>query len=142
MGSGGSSHSHHSSNDMNENRKRKIIQQAEFIYPKFFIKNAVIETYDRDNVREIWRYVSSNTSPEFAMQRANDPNFSHSTCMIWFFHVFYDRLFDLHPEVKPLFQGNILKQGNHPTLINLNLTEQPKPKPKPNYQNQDINWWK
>ena len=116
MGSG-SSHSH-SSNEMHENRKRKINQQAEFIYPNFVIKNATIETYDRDNVREVWRYVSSNTSPEFANQRSNDPTFSHSTCMVWFFHVFYDRLFDLHPEVKHLFQGNILKQGNHQHSLN------------------------
>lgn len=38
--------------------------------------------------------------------------FPYNSCVIWFFHVFYDRLFDVHPEVKPLFQNDIIKQGH------------------------------
>ena len=109
MGGGNS----HSSSDVTEGRKRKINQQAEFIYPKFYIKHAVIETYDRENVRQVWNYICSNTSPEFSSQRMKDSTFPHANCMVWFFHVFYDRLFDVHPEVKHLFQDNILKQGNY-----------------------------
>lgn len=40
-----------------------------------------------------------------------DPNFHQASCISWFYSIFYERLFDVHPMCRPLFTSGIISQG-------------------------------
>jgi hemoglobin-like flavoprotein len=41
----------------------------------------------------------------------SDPSFHQASCISWFYSVFYERLFDVHPLCRPLFTSGIISQG-------------------------------
>ena len=39
-----------------------------------------------------------------------NPEFTHTSCISYFFDVFYERLFDVHPLCKPMFKSGMKAQ--------------------------------
>lgn len=63
-----------------------------------------------DLAKKSWNLVIEDRSPAFAEQKTN-PEFEHNTCISWFYSIFYERLFNVHPMCRPLFTSGIVSQG-------------------------------
>jgi hemoglobin-like flavoprotein len=61
---------------------------------------------------DAWKLILNNRSPHFLSKKAADPTFMFENCNEYFFHVFYNRFFDIHPDVRVLFTKPINKQGS------------------------------
>lgn len=57
-----------------------------------------------------WNHIINNTAPKYAEVKS-DKDFTHVSCISWFYTVFYNRLFDIHPVCKHLFTRGIQSQG-------------------------------
>eukprot|EP00981_Chlorochromonas_danica_P007377 scaffold1699_cov252-Ochromonas_danica.AAC.11 len=60
-----------------------------------------------------WRMIAGNKCPEFNRLREANPNLEWKICPEYFPIVFYDRLFDVHPQCRQLFLRPINKQGGY-----------------------------
>lgn len=79
-----------------------------------------------DLAKKAWAVIMNNTAPEFVRLR-KDPNFPHQTCMKYFYHNFYHRLFDIHPLARELFK-DVNQQGHFLVkIISLALSERDDP---------------
>jgi hypothetical protein len=69
-----------------------------------------------------WGLILNDTSPEF-LERRRSTSFTHQTCIMFFYNVFYARLFDIHPLAKDLFK-DVQSQGKFLVkMISLSLSE-------------------
>ncbi len=85
-----------------------------FVMPVFYTKSE-LAAEEREAASSAWKLIVNNKSQHFLdirTQRQNDPNFPHVTCLEYFYDIFYNRLFDVHPSCKSLFKKSINKQGS------------------------------
>lgn len=57
-----------------------------------------------------WNHIINNTAPKYSEVKSSN-EFTHVSCISWFYTVFYNRLFDVHPVCKHLFTRGIQSQG-------------------------------
>ncbi len=94
-----------------------------FVRPIFYSAEDLTKD-ELDAAVAAWKMILNNRSQHFLNLRAADPNFGPLTCMEYFYDIFYNRLFDVHPSCKPLFKKSISKQGSFfLRMISLLLTE-------------------
>lgn len=94
-----------------------------FVRPIFYSPDPITKE-ELDAATAVWKMILNNRSQHFLNIRASDPNFVPLNCMEYFYDIFYNRLFDVHPSCKPLFKKSISKQGSFfLRMISLLLTE-------------------
>jgi Globin len=76
-------------------------------FPAYYIE-ADITTADIQRARESWELIAQGTSVEYQQKRFMLDN---SSCLAWFYDSFYDHLFEVAPNTKPLFKNDIVVQG-------------------------------
>ena len=75
------------------------------VMPMYYMRDAVVTDEDIANAKSSWQVIMTDISDAFHVTKTGDPNFTHFTCISWFFSCFYSRLFDVHPLCRPLFTG-------------------------------------
>ena len=65
---------------------------------------------DMEIAKGAWNMILEDTSTEFLRLKGVE-GFPYSACVVWFFDTFYNRLFDVHPSVRPLFKNGLVTQG-------------------------------
>jgi hemoglobin-like flavoprotein len=78
--------------------------------PVYYISDAVVTQADLDSVKVGWNMIIKDCTPPY-LNMKQDPNFEYNSCISWFYTIFYDRLFDVHPVCRPLFTSGIVGQG-------------------------------
>jgi hemoglobin-like flavoprotein len=118
MGSGGLS-----AKQMRGSEKEIIVLMMPVYYSEFLFHlfpcvdiflsahNAVVSDRELSLAKASWNLIIEDKSPAYVQQKASNPNFDHASCISWFYSVFYDRLFDVHPMCRPLFTTGIVSQG-------------------------------
>lgn len=75
---------------------------------------------------DTWNAILTNTSTAFT-ERLKDTTFTHATGIKYFYHTFYERLFDVHPSAKEMFK-DVNSQGKFVVrMISLSLSEKADP---------------
>ncbi len=54
----------------------------------------------------VWNAILDDASPQYILTK-DKPGFAYPSCRAWFYNVFYERLFDIHPLCKPLFTNGV-----------------------------------
>lgn len=79
--------------------------------PVYYTHDAAIGEKELHLAKLSWGYVIEDKSPAYLEKKKNDPNFHQASCISWFYSIFYERLFDVHPMCRPLFTSGIISQG-------------------------------
>jgi hemoglobin-like flavoprotein len=96
----------------NEQAKKTEEEIAQFVMPIFYTKDQ-ITTEELAAATAAWKLIVNNKAKYFLAKKAADPDrYPMMTCMEYFYDVFYNRLFDVHPSCKPLFKKSINRQGS------------------------------
>lgn len=103
----GGRNSTHSMRYLELENNDKIVQ---IMMPVYYIKNALVTEQDIVLAKYTWSLITDDTSAEFLKMKGCGRHASTS-CISWFFGSFYERLFDMHPLCKPLFQSGLQSQG-------------------------------
>lgn len=69
------------------------------MYRPDWFKSEELRDIDIQEAQASWLMIVSSSGEEFLF-RKRDPSFTFSSCLVWFFDVFYNRLFDVHPRYK------------------------------------------
>jgi hypothetical protein len=64
--------------------------------PVYYMHNAEITDADLMLAKDTWNLVVDDKSAAFKEMK-KDPTFEQSSCISWFYTIFYDRLFNVHP---------------------------------------------
>mmetsp|Transcript_20893 Transcript_20893/g.21562 ORF Transcript_20893/g.21562 Transcript_20893/m.21562 type:complete len:211 (-) Transcript_20893:45-677(-) len=78
--------------------------------PVYYTHDAVVGDHELQLAKISWSYIIEDKSPAFHEVK-KDPNFHQASCISWFYSIFYERLFDVHPMCRPLFTSGIISQG-------------------------------
>ena len=98
------------------------------LMPLYYTKDAEIGVAEIKEAKTSWELITNDASEAFQYMKLNDPNFTHCSCMTWFFSSFYDRLFDVHPLCKSLFKAGLKGQGKFlVNMISLTLNQLENP---------------
>lgn len=79
--------------------------------PVYYIPKAEVTTRDITACQNVWNLIVEDKSDAFTEFKKNDPSSAPETCIIWFYHVFYERLFNVHPLCRPLFTKGVESVG-------------------------------
>eukprot|EP00341_Mesodinium_pulex_P016249 CAMPEP_0116963160 /NCGR_PEP_ID=MMETSP0467-20121206/47735_1 /TAXON_ID=283647 /ORGANISM="Mesodinium pulex, Strain SPMC105" /LENGTH=233 /DNA_ID=CAMNT_0004651715 /DNA_START=21 /DNA_END=722 /DNA_ORIENTATION=- len=101
MGAGGLSAA-----DMRGTEKEIIV----LMMPVYYIHDGAVTKEDIEVARQSWGYIIEDKSPAFIENKKN-PDFDQSSCISWFYGIFYERLFNVHPMCQPLFTSGLVSQG-------------------------------
>ncbi len=71
-----------------------------------------------------WNLILNDKSDYFTNVLRKQPDFKYTSCISYFYDIFYQRLFDVHPMARSLFKRGIKSQGKFlMRLITLALSE-------------------
>ena len=71
-----------------------------------------------------WNLILNDKSDYFTNVLRKKPDFKYTSCIAYFYDIFYQRLFDVHPMSRSLFKRGIKSQGKFlMRLITLALSE-------------------
>jgi hemoglobin-like flavoprotein len=88
---------------------------VKLVLPLYFTDEPITEG-DLEIARATWTLVMEDKSPAFLAVK-DTADCKETTCLEWFFTVFYDRLFDVHPVCRSLFKNDPRHQGR--AMVNL-----------------------
>mmetsp|Transcript_9930 Transcript_9930/g.10431 ORF Transcript_9930/g.10431 Transcript_9930/m.10431 type:complete len:223 (+) Transcript_9930:107-775(+) len=79
--------------------------------PVYFIPQAEVISRDINSCQDVWNLILDDRSPAYLeyIKKANPPP---TSCIVWFYSVFYERLFNVHPLCRPLFTKGIESIGS------------------------------
>ena len=80
-----------------------------FYRPVFYLDEQLTEK-DVEIAKASWRMITDDTAPGFLALKGT-PGFDYPCCVFYFFDVFYNRLFDVHPMCRPMFKSGLKTQG-------------------------------
>jgi hypothetical protein len=83
----------------------------EFVKPIYYTDVPITEE-EMNAAVNVWKLILNNRSEAFFKIKKEDPTIEFETCMDFFFHTIYTRLFDIHPDCRGLFHRSINKQGS------------------------------
>ena len=78
------------------------------VLPHYYIKNAHLSSEECVLIRSSWTNIVEN-NPSHYKKEISTGNL-HVSCLNWFYDSFYDRLFDVHPSSRDLFE-NMKQKG-------------------------------
>lgn len=76
-------------------------------FPSYYIE-AQATGDDIKRVRKSWQLIIEDNGTEYQSQKSA---IQWSSCWAWFYSIFYERFFEIAPEVQPLFKKDIAAQG-------------------------------
>jgi len=81
--------------------------------PSYHIKSVIVTEADVAVARNSWELILNDCCDEHKQMKlkSTDEAFLNSTSLTWFYDLFYEHLFEIHPSSKSLFRGSIKKQG-------------------------------
>ena len=93
-----------------------------YMLPIYYTSDT-LTSRDIDIAHATWNMVLDDSAPEFVrmMESGDDSN---PNCVAWFYTIFYNRLFDVHPGCRQLFTREMMTQGSFLVrMISLSLQE-------------------
>lgn len=93
--------------------------------PVYYSTEQLTDT-EFEAAKACWASIVTNTAPAFLALR-RDASFGHSTCITYFYHNFYTRLFDIHPMSKELFRDVNMQGKFLVKMLSLSLSERSDP---------------
>ena len=92
--------------------KERINEIVKFILPLYYTK-IPLQPGEKDRAEKSWKMIINNQCPHFNELKIDHPTMNQDQlCMDYFFDVFYNRMFDIHPSCRGLFHRSINKQGS------------------------------
>jgi hemoglobin-like flavoprotein len=79
--------------------------------PVYYHASAEVTNRDITACQNVWNLILEDQSPSFLEYKKATDN-PPPTCIIWFYHVFYERLFNIHPLCRPLFTKGVESVGS------------------------------
>jgi hemoglobin-like flavoprotein len=79
--------------------------------PVYYIPNAEVNTRDVTACQNVWNMILEDQSPKW-LERVQSGDKKYPSCITWFYNVFYERLFNVHPLCRPLFTKGIESIGS------------------------------
>jgi hemoglobin-like flavoprotein len=76
-------------------------------FPSYF-REPLPNSDDIKRIRHSWQLIIEDNGVEYQAQKSVVP---YSSCWAWFYNSFYERLFQVAPETRPLFKNDIAAQG-------------------------------
>lgn len=94
---------------------------VKLMFPVYYME-AELSDEELKNAEESWGMILNDTAPQY-LEKRNSPTFLYSNCIMYFYSLFYARLFDVHPVARGLFrdvegQGKFLVK-----MISLSLSK-------------------
>ncbi len=86
-----------------------VDRAADNIYPSWYIKDATVSADEENLLKLTWNSILDGTAKGYILQKSEQPDLPSS--LVYFYDLFYKRLFEVHPESKELFKGNLTTQG-------------------------------
>jgi hemoglobin-like flavoprotein len=83
------------------------IQPIILKFPSYYVEPEV-NGDDIKRVRNTWQLIIEDNGVEYQAQKSTLP---YTSCWAWFYNSFYDHLFEVAPEFRPLFKNDIATQG-------------------------------
>ena len=82
-------------------------------WPSYYKTGTIITDSNIIEVKNSWDIIMSGApTNEFLEERSKDSRFSHSSCLTWFFEIFFEHFFELCPDVIPMFANvSLVSQG-------------------------------
>jgi len=98
-------------------------------YPSYFIENVVLTHTDEELTSASWSVLMSGNPTDEFKARKKDPAFQYISTLTWFYDTFYNKFFEVCPDVKPMFANvSIVHQGKLlATVIGSALNSMRKP---------------
>lgn len=91
-------------------RKHRKLDVVEHMMPLYYTRNDPLTAEDCQAVRSSWNMIVQNqVSKYLTLQRSGVV--VHDQCLSWFYAVFYERLFYVHPLAQNWFKNEIFAQG-------------------------------
>lgn len=107
------------------NLKKSEEEIVKLMFPVFFDDKA-LTVEEQACVERTWGLILTDTAPIY-LARTKNPGFAHSSSITYFYELFYNRLFDVHPGARDLFK-DIQSQGKFLVkMISLALSEKVDP---------------
>lgn len=75
----------------------------DWILPVYYTKDPLTDR-ELQAALKAWSSISSNRASNYIQQKRHNPDFPYSTCSEYFYDLFYERLFEVHPNARPLFK--------------------------------------
>jgi len=82
-----------------EKSKEEIVK---LVLPVYYTEETITPR-DQQLVIGSWNMIVNDTAPEY-LEEKKSANFRYENCVSYFCHLFYEQLFRIHPESKPLFE--------------------------------------
>lgn len=93
-----------------------------YMLPVYYTTESLTAT-DIDIVHASWNMILNDTAPEYVKLKESGDE-AQANCVAWFYTVFYQRLFDVHPGCRQLFTREMMTQGSFLVrMISLTLQE-------------------
>lgn len=106
--------------------KQQLEDSIRLIMPVYYTE-AAPTPYEIDLALHSFNHIRDDTSTRYFEMKA-DPKFLYDSCLEWFYHSFYERLFDVQPQTRVLFSKIGTSQGHGlAMLINVSLRQLKKP---------------
>jgi hypothetical protein len=91
--------------------KQRVSEILPFVKPLYHTAQP-FGPNERETAERTWKMILNNQCDNFSHVKASTLNFPHANAIEWFYDIFYNRLFDVHPGCKTLFHRSINKQGS------------------------------
>lgn len=78
--------------------------------PVYYIADAEVTNRDITACQNVWNLILDDQSEAY-LEYKKSTDSPHGSCIIWFYHVFYERLFNIHPLCRPLFTKGVESVG-------------------------------
>lgn len=98
-------------------------EMVKYLMPVYYIDEKLTEEESK-TAADAWNLILNDKSPEYLRRRSSEPNFPYNCCVTFFYDGYYSRLFDIHPNCRPLFKNGMKAQGRFLVkMITLSLSE-------------------
>lgn len=97
-------------------------EMVKYLMPVYYIDEKLTQEESK-TAADAWNLILNDKSPEY-LRRSSEPNFPYNCCVTFFYDGYYSRLFDIHPNCRPLFKNGMKAQGRFLVkMITLSLSE-------------------
>lgn len=108
------------------NEKRLLEECFQVVMPVYYTEVAPTP-HEIDLALTSFNHIRDDTSTRYIEMR-KDPNFRFDSCLKWFYHKFYERLFDVQPQTRVMFSKISPHQGHGlAMMITLSLRQLKNP---------------
>ncbi len=78
--------------------------------PAYYIENAKLSDAELESLKASWDLVTQDKAAPY-LQKVEQEGVAKVSCLVWFYDSFYERLFEIYPELRVYFQNSMKQQG-------------------------------